>query len=312
MNTSEAREVFNDRKTETHIQREEMNKFIKLCHEGKAILGIPEEEQIELIRNLEKDTVNYSNDMVIDMIINDVIKATEEEKLLRILKNTIIANIDEDNIIGKSYPKYYDGSYYIEIGRKMERQIRILSDIFAVFFMLNENVTFIENLLLCELLNVNLQRFHLDTDYTETYNEVQIHMMYCDKLLESDFTNKYVAYSREINEMALAFLVGHEVGHHYLGHTDKDNMSQENDKLKEIKADEYGMRFAFEYLKSAYSNDKARYGIHQLAAVYMPLIVSMRFCDDIFKDGAKHPAIIKRYRNILENYTIYLMIFLKR
>lgn len=291
---SEARDVFNDRKKEVHIQREEMHNFLKLCQEGKAISGISEEEQKELICNLEKDTVSYSNDMVIDMIIDYVIKETEDEKLLRILENIKIANIDEDHIIGKSYSKYFDGSYYIEIGRKMDRQIRLLSDLFAVFYMFNENVTFNEKLILYELLKVNLQRFNLDTEYTEDYNEVQIHMMLCDNLLESDFTDNYVAYAREINEMALAFLVGHEIGHHYLGHTDCTNMNKEDDKIKELKADNYGIEFAFEYLKCAYQKDEARQGIHQLSAVYIPLIVSVHFCNDIFKDGEKHPAIFKR------------------
>ncbi len=291
---SEAGYIFNARKKEAHIQFEEMNKFIKLCEEGKAISGISEKEEKELISELEKDVVNYSNDMVVDMIIDYVIKTTEDERLFEILQNIRIANIDEDNITGRSYPKYYDGSYYIEISRKMDRQIRLLSDFFAVFYMSNKNLTFIENLILDELLNVNLQRFNSDTDNTEEYNEVQIHMMCCEKLLESDFTEKYIAYAREINEMALAFLVGHEIGHHYLGHTDYDNANKEDDKIKELKADEYGIEFAFEYLKSAYPNDESRYGIHHLAAVYIPLIVSVHFCNNIFEEGEKHPSIIKR------------------
>lgn len=295
LNMSEAREVFDERKGEAHIQFEETRKFFELCQEGKAISGITEEEQIKLIEDLENDSVNYSNDMVIDMIIDYVIAITKEEKLLEILKNIKVGNIDDENIIGTSYPKYYDGSYYIEIGRKMERQIRLLSDVFAVLYMFNEKLSCIEYSILYKLLMVNLQRFNNDEEYTEDYNEVQSYMISYDNLLQSDFTDKYVAYAREIHEMAIAFFIGHEIGHHYYGHTEKQvDKIQEDSRIKEIKADSYGMEFAFEYLKSAYPCDEERYGIHQFAAVYIPLIVSMRFCEDILKDGAKHPSIIKR------------------
>lgn len=287
---SESEEVFVERIKERHIQLEEMKEFYELCKNGMAISGVTEKEHMDLINSLENDNVEHSNDMVIEMILKFVMQISKDEKLLQILKKIRIANIEDALIVGRSYPKYFDDSYYIEIGRKMERQIMLLSDVFAVFFMYNEKPTFLENIILVKLLKANLQRFKEDKEYTTNYSDVQYLMMYYDKLMENQFTDTYVAYSREIYEVALAFLIGHEVGHHYFGHTDSKNTVQEDKKINELNADFYGIDFVFLYLESAYSNKK----IHQLAAVYIPLIVSANFCENIFKEGDTHPSIIKR------------------
>ena len=69
-----------------------------------------------------------------------------------------------------------------------------------------------------------------------------------------------------------------------------------------IAYDEFGIEFAFRYLESAYSNDTSSYSIHQLVAIYVPLIVSVQMVGksefNIFKDQKEHPAIIKRIAKI--------------
>ena len=144
-------------------------------------------------------------------------------------------------------------------------------------------------------------RFQTASDETKEYNEIQYDMAQYEKS-GNNFTDVYITYSREINEIALATLIGHEIGHHYLGHTDSDNENSENAKIKELKADEFGIEFAFRYLESAYSNDTSSYSIHQLVAIYVPLIVSVQMVGksefNIFKDQKEHPAIIKRIAKI--------------
>lgn len=290
-----SKEVFNDRIKEAHIQREEVRLFNQLCQEGKAISGLEKEEYEALLKDLDNDNVEYSNDMVIDMILGYVIKSTSDLKLKGILENIKIANISgDDSIIGRAYPKYLDGSYYIEVGRDIEKRIRLLSDIFAVLFMFNEKLKVIEYLVLHELLNANIQRFNKNEENNDSYNKVQLNMIYCDKVIGDGFSDKYVAYAREIYEISIAFFVGHEIGHHYYGHTDKDSKSITKDKIKELMADSYGIGFAFDYLESAYANSKRSYGIHQFAGIYIPLIVSSYLCDDIFEDKKSHPSIVKR------------------
>ena len=113
---SDVQDVFNSRKKEAHVQREEMNEFYQLCKDGKAFSGMEMQELETLLEDLENDRVEFSNDMVIDMIIADVLKLTKDKKLIDVLENIRVTNIFDDTILGRAYPRYDDGTYYIEIG----------------------------------------------------------------------------------------------------------------------------------------------------------------------------------------------------
>lgn len=294
--------IFKERRNEIHIQLEETESLINQCDEKNAIAYISKSELEELCSPLEKDELTHSNDMVFDLIIDYAKKEIEDERLLELINNLKIGNVDEKDIfIGRAYPKYYDNSYYIEISRKMDHQIRLLSDVWASYYMIDKSHLSAEKQLFTKLLQINLQRFQTASDETKEYNEIQYDMAQYEKS-GNNFTDVYITYSREINEIALATLIGHEIGHHYLGHTDSDNENSENAKIKELKADEFGIEFAFRYLESAYSNDTSSYSIHQLVAIYVPLIVSVQMVGksefNIFKDQKEHPAIIKRIAKI--------------
>lgn len=291
----EVDEVFSDRISKEHVQREQIKKFANMFKEGKAILGLSEDEMKTLCLDLEQDKVLYSNDMVIDMIITFVMESCDDDKLLKILQHIKIAHVDKDKgIIGRAYPRYSDGSYYVEIGEDIDTQVRLLSDLFAILFMFNENIQEVERGVLEDLLEINRCRYKTHTELTDDFNYIQIEMMICDCLYEDDFTDKYIAYSREINEVALAFLIGHEIGHHYYGHTDTQLQSENKRKISELKADSFALDFTFRYLKKAYSDENNIYGIHFFAGIYLPLIVSADFCKDIYEDDINHPALIKR------------------
>ena len=57
---------------------------------------------------------------------------------------------------------------------------------------------------------------------------------------------------REIYEGAVAFLIGREIGHHYLGHIEELFQKKYVSKIKkeELDADEFGTIFAMEYVKA--------------------------------------------------------------
>lgn len=295
----ESEEVFLNRTQEAHIQYEETRDFFDKCHKGEAFSGIDVEEETALLNDLENDSLKHSNDMIIELILQYVSESTKDEKLLKILNHLKIASvIDDSSLIGRAYPKYSDGSYYIEMNRDMERRIRLLSDLFAVIFMRNENLELEELITLNGLYYANLQRYKNNEEYNSQYNFIQLNMILCDKVIGNQFTDKYVAYAREIQEMATAFFIGHEIGHHYYEHTTLKNSDSSNAPdtplIDELKADSYGIEFAFEYLKSAYKSEENIYSIHQFAGIYIPLISSSYFCNDITKDTNKHPSIIKR------------------
>ncbi len=287
--------VFEDKiSRRSHIQCEQIEEFYRLCKEGKAISGICEEELNSIVQELANDRLNHSNDMVIDMIIKFVLDNTSDEKLVTILQNTRIANIDKEGIVGTAYPKYMDDSYYIEIGEGIDKRIRLLSDVFAVLFMFNEKLNSMEYYILHNLLDAAKKRYDVNEEFTEDFSNVQMYMIICDELYKDNFTDNYVAYSREINEMAMAFLVGHEIGHNYYGDTIVKPEHGLNSQIAELKADSFAIDFAFEYLCSAYANDENSYGIHCFAGVYLPLIASAKMCKNVFEDGQDHPSIVKR------------------
>lgn len=291
---NDADNVFESRISKSHIQREQIEEFSQLCREGKAISGMSEEEVESLIQDLANDKLTYSNDTVVDMIIKFVLDNTNDEKLIVILQNLKIANVDKKEIVGTAYPKYIDDSYYIEMGEEIERRIRLLSDVFAVLFMFNEKLNGIEHSVLCNLLEAARKRYDVNKEFTDDFSNVQLYMILCDNLYKDSFTDKYVAYAREIQEMAMAFFVGHEIGHHYYGNTTVKPKPGMESKVAELKADAFALDFSFQYLQSAYANDENIYGIHCFAGVYLPLIASAKTCENVFEDKENHPSIVTR------------------
>lgn len=293
---NESKGIFNGRIEKTHIQLAEFEEWYRYYKEGKAVSGISEIELEKLLNDLENDTVLHSNDMVIEMIMDKVKMDTGDLLDKEILDNMHIAYITDDNsIIASAYPKYSDGSLYIEIGSEIEERIFLLSDLFAVQFLANEPLSEIDHFLLDGLHKSCVERYMSNCKITEDYNRIQISMLLHEKLVGSEkFSDNYVAYSREIYEMALAFFIGHEIGHHYHGHTDPNVKNEDAPKLKELKADLFGIEFAMTYLKNAYPSGEKRYGLHQFAGMYIPIIASAELCSNIFEDGKCHLSINKR------------------
>lgn len=293
---SESRDIFRNRIDKIHVQREEMNDFYKLVQEGCAISGLDDVELDKLIEDLNNDCVVRSNDMVIEMIIDDVMKNNNDTVLNKLLQNINIGYVSNDmEVIGRAYPKYFDESYYIEVGENICKKMLLLSDIFGVLFMPKNSSNFIEKIILEELLHSTIIRFQSGDEYPQPFNQVQLHMISYDKLsMNGCFTDHYVAYSREIYEMALAFFIGHEIGHHYLKHTDKSIKNEQQPKVKELMADLFAVDFAFKFMQNSYFSDNGFYGIHQFCGVFVPLIASSCFCKNIFEDDKNHPSIVHR------------------
>lgn len=297
---SESDDIFLSRAKEAHIQYERTKALFEKCHNGDAFSGISEQEEQSLLDELANDSLTFSNDMLIDMILNSVRGSSIDEQLLDIINKLKINNISDGGaVVGRAYPKYADGSYYIEIGRDIDKRIQILSDLFAVFFMYNENLNRIESIVLIKLLTANLQRYIKNEESNDFFNAVQKGVIFCDIISDNGFAEKYVSYSREIQEMAMAFLLGHEIGHHYFGHTSRKNDPEDVEpdiwKLKELKADSFGVEFAFNYLKNSYKSNESKYGIHQFAGLFIPLIASAPLNEkNKLEDTGIHPSLLKR------------------
>lgn len=292
MNESEA--IFHGRIKQCHVQRERMAELISYYQQGNAILLSSTEELTDLQDALEQDKLNFSNDMVIDMIIEYVQQQRDDNDFGQILQKLKIASIDDHCSPGLAYPKYSDDSYYIEISQDISKRMRLLGDLLAVLFMLEESLQSDEEQALSVLLQASRQRYLEGEEFPPAYNIAQLLMAKCDQQYGDNFTDRYVAYAREIYEMAMAFLIGHEIGHHFYGHTVQKPALGEKSQIAELKADGFALDFAFCYLKSAYFNENHVYGIHMFTGVYIPLLASQQLCNNIFLGTNSHPALITR------------------
>ncbi len=296
-----SKEFFYRRTDKSHIQYSQMNDFLNKCKNGEAISGVDEEELEQLVSDLSNDDINYSNDMVIDMILKCFVKNTNDNKLKKLLNDINIGNVDYSNIIGKSYGEFYDKSPYCEIGRDIDKRIRLFCDLVATFIfsqekLADEEENMFEQRTLWELMIVNIDRVQKNEEYTNEYNLVQLLMMQCDMVFKDGFTDRYIEISREMNEVALCFLICHEIAHLYYGHKKCNDKSKNKDM--EFLADEFAVKRVLEYIEWGFHKE----ALHLFSAIYIIFFVSS-FYWDINEEQENHPSLNKRIdkvNNIIE------------
>ncbi len=327
---TEADEVFMKKTDKSHVQYSEIEDLYDRFKNGEVILGVGEEVQ-KLINDLSDDKLDYSNNTVIDMIIKKVLDKCEDEKLKSILENSKIADIENAETKGRAYPKYFDGSYYIEIDRNYMKRILLLSDYLATVNMLCEQDLIFEknkvnieglgkipilksfySLFIARFLDICLDRFLKNEEFTNDYNEILMKLMAFEKEYGTKISDMFVDRSNNIYEAAIAMFVGHEIGHHYYRHTDEKIKEAEIKRLEdtyrvdsikahqffEYNADAYGTGFAVEYMRSQYTEKTNTVLIHQMVGIFIPMMIMMFDADDLFDDEKKHPALIKRFLRI--------------
>ena len=165
------------------------------------------------------DKLVYSNDMVLDKVR----KHTQDSDIRNFIDSVKIGNI-QDFIFGSAYQKCSDNSHYSELGLYFLQTIQYVSDIAASLFI-NEEIK-INPFHSHVLLKMNLALVEAidnkeDVFYIPRYGYAQYWM----KFVDDNFTDLLVYYGREIYEMAVAFILSHELGHHFWGHTEADNIS---------------------------------------------------------------------------------------
>lgn len=176
----ESDEVFYNRIDESHVQFEETKKLLEKCRNREMVTGLSQIEEQSILNDLRQDELVYSNDMIIDWVIRAVRKSSNDDKLNELLDKLKVSNIS-DNVIGRAYQQYSDGSYYIEIGREMYKRLLILSDLLAVLFMQEEELTKDESFILEILLKVNLERYDKNEDITYAYSLAQRLILFYEK-----------------------------------------------------------------------------------------------------------------------------------
>lgn len=305
-----AQEWFEYHRQTKHKQLEQIKNALS-HHDGEDIVNI---DEINVTSELLKDDdLEYSNDTVIDLICKVAKKTSKDQKCKNILDKTRIA-VDElysPVTTGKALQVCPDDSYRISVGGQIYQALEIISDYIGSVCMF-EYGDCASPQVLKAIIYYNIQRIKKqkqDTTYIDnTDKDIGVLLMY---RMSEDDVQKYIRYTSEVFEVGLAFLIGHELGHHYNEDTQpgKECESKPRSKAKiedgfipfthslvsakqerELKADEYAYCFANDYVTTMYGTHK----LHHAHALYAMFLASSLIGDPELITN-KHPSIAMRY-----------------
>lgn len=251
---------------------------------------------------LENMELNYSNEMVCDFIAEFVAKNTKNKDIKELLNSTFIGFIENSpGQFASAYQKFTDNSYLVTLSVELYNVIMSIGDILAVKFLgeygyidVNHN-RFLDRLILACINKV---------DDLEVQNEI-------DKLFENNpnetLLETFDRLSNEIFEVALGFVIGHEIGHHYHYHTsnfeneklmffkENENLSDKIEELnerqcKELIADRFAVGFVLEFLLCYYKN---KIEIHQICGFYVAMVY-LAYNKNPIQDSENHPSALMR------------------
>lgn len=299
--------------TKKRVHQEILEAMLEKVDRDEAIILFELDEVEQIIHDLKKTDSPYSNDEQLDMIVDKVQRYTNDDKLKKLIKMGKIANIQVFTG-AHAHQRLPDGSYYTDVSQIFLDVIRQVSDIAACLFIqdvINLKPIHMEVLLNYMYALVEALEYRESEMYVPEYGNVQCCMKIIDDNLNEPFSDLLIYYGREIYEMAMAYIIGHEIGHHYLGHTEKNNINQCYDYLgKEYAADQFGLKFSLEYMWASiresdemlsdnykYIHEDVRY---RILGVFVALISSRIYSKDSVIETKKHPSLQNRKEKVWE------------
>lgn len=271
------------------------------------------EDKQEIMELLKNDELKYSNQTICDSVIREVYKNTELEELKEIIKCSYVGFLQTDKMGASAWRQFYDGSYLTVIGEYTYFYLDEIGEI-----MVTKYLKSIEGLvknsinyeIIDKLLNLNINEKDINKKEIKFYELI--------KKLEgiSNFDDDYVRLSCEVLYVALAFVIGHEYGHHILRHLKNDNIymklninddrlnnifnevNQLNDMCKkELDADRFAIVFVNEYLRGY--NDRGVSTL-QMSGILVSIIFLAIGSKNLSRNSDSHPSVQVRYYFILQ------------
>lgn len=253
------------KKVTNMVQSERLEKIIGFATKQGLSLGVDEQTIQDVLNKLKQNEqlAVYSNDAEIEMIVDKVCKHTDNKDLKDFMSQIIIQNEFTDNPWAV-YAKYSsDERHRIVASRIFLKKLEELSNIAATIFVIDYYpqpdlcdviMQYLTTMVFAFDSNVDSTHTGIDEDYDESYWHVQYLLAETEKKY-GYFSDYLIFFAREIYESALSFAIGHEIGHHYLGHIDylvkrKGIVSDNERKKNEFLADDFGTMFAVEYSKA--------------------------------------------------------------
>lgn len=286
-------------------------------------VGIPQEEIDKLLESLRIDekALLYSNDSIVDMIVKDIIEFAAENDIYR----RFLTKVDVESQFGNrsmaSTSGLENGKFKISAGEEFFTAIQTVSDIAGMLPLFEEfpdsqwkcydfYIQF--SIALTKLLDNSLMKLTDNKNYVYS-NQL---LKDIDEKIYPNFCDYLLYYGREICEVAMASLIGHEIGHNYLGHLsgkaqghlnleclhelDNENYSW----IMEYNADAFGIDFAIRYIVSSLKKgnnfefplkDNVFYAIdYRLLGLPILLLASENYNKKGAEGDASHPPLVKR------------------
>lgn len=261
-------------------------------------------EDIEKVANavileLEIEKLVYSNKYECNTIIEKVLEYTNDQFLKHILENIFIGFLENPNtnyyIKALTYEKFQDNSCLVIFNKKLYENLMALSNIFSSKYLSNRLFD-----------KVNIQEITRDIYSTSKINL----QLYNDKELgeilyysaTKEYEDEFIKKSNEILEVGLAFIIGHEIGHHYYNHFEglqKEKNFLGNEEIskkilelnqkqkKELIADFFAIRFAVNFLDCYYPSNVQE---HQITGLLIPFICMGINANDVMQNSEEHPS----------------------
>lgn len=275
----------------------------------------------EITSVLRKEELTFSNEYRFNTIIQMVKSYTKDSNLLNILNNIYIGFVEnpEENKVMEAYTpvKFDDNSILVILNKKLHNTIEIIADMIASKYMLDyrgENV--VEVYLHQEICKISRSNI-----LENTSNDLNS-LLY--NLASEEYVDKFVAFSNEISEVALAMIIGHEIGHHYFKHLDDEKrLNLINNKelyddfsklskyqIEEVEADIFSLKFAVDFLHKYYPKGIKK---HQLTGLLiMPVCLALESSNPTISYET-HPSerirlmvLEEVMKNFMENETILI------
>lgn len=306
-------------------QLQQLEDLLYEIEDAGFTVGISQEEIDKLLESLRIDekALLYSNDFIVDMIVKDIIQFAAENDIYR----RFLTKVDVESQFGNrsmaSTSGLENGKFKISAGEEFFTVIQAVSDIAGMLPLLEKFPD--SQLKCCDFyiqFPIALTRL-LDNPVmklTDNKNYVYSNQLskYIDENIYPNFCDYFVYYGREICEVAMASLIGHNYLRHLSGkaqgHLNLEclhELDSENDAwIMEYNADAFGIDFAIIYIVSSLSKgnnfefplkDNVFYAIdYRLLGLSILSLASENYNRRGAKGDDSHPPLAKR--NKYETY----------
>ncbi|QNR65302.1 hypothetical protein IAQ67_15490 [Paenibacillus peoriae] len=257
--------------------------------------GVEFLKKSSLIKDLERDSLIFSNDTTCDLIVHTVYNYTKNKKLKETINNIYVGFVETKDENPHVNDPFFDGSRLIIIDAKTSFILDQIGEIIAIKYMSSHGYF--------NSLNEKFDREILQRCIQKQLNPYSKDLLYEfeDLILKNGgekLVDNFAELISKITETSIGFVVGHEIGHCLLNHTGYTN-NVNVDHNMEIQADECGVFLVRDYLRS-YDLDLSQKHLDlQICGVASSIISMALSSGSPLLDGRSHPSIRKRYGSVI-------------